>query len=214
MENNRLTVFVLLAFALLFPGYGIYFVTAALAIEILKRYLFSRKMERSDRNAHELLFRLVSYKSLTEQDVASEMECFPCFQRFSQAFRKTARLELPDFGWRSKVAATAIKSALEAGNAKILPEALKLVSSRESSINEVSSLLAAQKYTLIFSLGVASAILGITASMSGANYLYHVFAQSLISATWLKFLGNNFYESFSLTLPISLAGYLMAFSFL
>lgn len=213
MENNRLSVFVLLSLAIGFPEYGVYFVVGALLLEMLKRYKGFRFMETCDKQSQELLFRLVSYKSLNENIIAEEMDEFSCFQKFSEMFTKTSKLEFPKFGWKSATAAMAVKSALDTGNNKVITNALKLISSKEKSLNETKSLLAAQKYTLIASIGVSSAILGIAALMSGQTYLYYVVAQAMLSAIWLKFLGSNLYESLSLSIPISLVGYFLALRF-
>ena len=213
MENNRLTVFLLLSLAIVFPEYGVYLVAGALLLEVLKRYNNFRLNEICDKQAQELLFRLVSYKSLNENIIAEEMDGFSCFQKFSEIFSKTSKLEFPNFGWKTATAAMAVKSALNTGNNKVVTNALKLISSREKSLNETKALLAAQKYTLIASIGVSSTILGIAALMSGQTYLYYVMAQATISAIWLKFLGGNLYESVSLSIPLSLAGYFMALRF-
>ena len=87
------------------------------------------------------------------------------------------------------------------------------MSRKEDSVLEARSTLASQKYTLVASIGVASAIMGIASSISGQNYFYYVFAQSLLSGLWLKFLGGDIYESLSLSVPLSITGYFLALGF-
>lgn len=186
---------------------------AALALELFRRHRRDRRREECDRQALELLFRLSARRELTESVVASRMEEFGCFRRLAQRFERSSRLALPDFGWRSRAAATAIRAALETGDTSVLTAALEQVSRQEEVRVECSSALASQKYTLVASIAVASAVLGVSASISGTSHLYYVVAQSVLSAAWLHFLGDDPYASLSLSLPLSLAGYFLALHF-
>ena len=213
MEINRLILFVLAALALVFSQYILYIAAAALAVELNRRYRRSKIREGCDKQALELLFHLGAHKQLTENIVSEELQEFPCFERFSHIFERTSRLSLPNFGWRSFVVAAAIRSTLETGNVSIITKALEQISRREEAVIEAKSMMTSQKYTLIASIAIASAILGVASSISGQSYVYYVLAQSFVSAIWLKFIGGNFYESLSLSVPLSLVGYFFALRF-
>ncbi len=210
MEAHRLTVFLLAVCLIISPEWAPPIFVAILALELWKRYRDSTRRERNDHEVLEFMFRLSTRKPLTEAVVSEELERFPCLTRFARGFRKTGKLALPNFGWRSLVAAMAIRSALETGDSSVLTKALEQISQREEAMVEAGSMLASQKYTLVASIAISSAILGVASSISGQNYLYYVVAQSLLSALWLKFFGGNFYESLSLSVPLSLTGYFLA----
>jgi len=208
-----LTFFLLVACFLAFPEWAPFAFVAVLVLELWRRYRDSTRREKNDREVLELMFRLSARGSLTEETVSEEMGDFSCLARFAGSFKKTGRLTLPNFGWRSLIAAMAIRTALETGDSSVLTKALEQISRREEAMVEAGSMLASQKYTLVASIAVSSAILGVASSISGQSYLYYVIAQSLLSALWLKFLGGNFYESLSLSVPLSLAGHFLAARF-
>lgn len=199
--------------ALVFPEYALFFVMGALIFVIFQRWKISKKRIKSDEMSVELLFSLGSLKNMTEVSVANEMKKFNCFEEYVIKFEKTSKLDFPNFGWKSSTVAMAIRSALKTGNQKILSKALQQISARQQSLSETQSIMTSQKYTLIASMAVASAILGLTSSISGQNYLYYVIIQSLISSLWVTFLGNNFYEALSLSLPLCLSAYFLSLRF-
>lgn len=213
MEIDRLVVFLVIGFAVVFPEQGVYLALFALVFEVFARYRKSKSLESCDKQSLELLFHLGAVKNITEQTVAQEMKGFPCFQKFTDVFERTSKLNLPNFRWRSLIVNNAIQSALDTGNTSIITKALEQVSNRENAIVESQSMVAAQKYTLIASIAVSSSILGVASSISGQNYFYYVIAQSILSAIWLKFIGNNLYESLSISIPLSVVGYLSAIKF-
>lgn len=199
--------------SVLFPDYGIYFVAVAMMVVVARAALASRRKSEWDKKSVELLFRLGSITDLNEDRIADEMKTFDCFRIFSDKFRKTSKLEFPKFGWRSNVVGTALRSALETGNVKILPKALEQISLQEQAISEASSALSSQKYTLLASIAISSGILGLISSVSGTSYLYYVLIQSLISAFWINSFENSIYESILFSLPLSLSGYFLALRF-
>jgi hypothetical protein len=213
MENDRLILFFAVAAAVLFPGLILYVASAVLLFELFRSYKVSRCRENCDKMAVELLFRLSAHNELTEAAVAEEMRAFPCFESHSGAFDTTGKLKLPEFGWRSFSVSSAISSSLETGNMQILTKALEQLSRKEDLVLEAKSTLASQKYTLIASIAVASAVMGIAASISGQDFIYYVLVQSFLSGIWLKFLGGDFYESLSLSVPLSLTGYFLSLGF-
>jgi hypothetical protein len=211
--ESRGIIIVLAVLSVLFPDYGIYFVAVAMLFVVARAAVASRKKSEWDKKSVELLFRLGSLTDLNEGRIADEMKNFECFRIFSEKFRKTSKLEFPKFGWRSSVVGTALKSALETGNVKILSKALEQISIQEQAISEASSALSSQKYTLLASIAISSGILGLISSVSGTSYLYYVLAQSLISAFWINSFENSIYESILFSLPLSLSGYFLALRF-
>lgn len=203
-----------LALGVVFPSYSLYFFGGAVLLEVASKGFKERKRKACDRASMELLFKLGARESLTEKIVAEEMASLNCFKTYSTAFFRTSRLEFPNFGWRTFTAANAIKSALKTGDRSIVTRSLKMLSRREDAIKESQSLLMMQKYTLLASVIISSAVLGIASSVSGTTYTYYVVSQAFISSFWLMFLGGDFYESASLSIPLSLVSYLVAKSFL
>jgi hypothetical protein len=208
MESAR--IIVLAGLAVLFPEYLPHIAGAGLALEVARRYRRHQRREECDRSAVELLFRLGASGELTEAVVAREMAELPSFGRSAATYGRTSRLSLPRFGWRSEVAAGAIRAALQTGDPSVVTRALEQVSRREEAMTEAQSVLASQKYTLVASIAVSSAIMGVASSISGQNYLWFVALQSLLSAVWLAFLGNGPYESLSLSVLLSLASYFLS----
>lgn len=157
----------------------------------------------------ELLYLLSSEKHINEKIIAKLMRVVGLV-KWANMYEHKGKLVLPIFGWRSKTSTLAIKSYLDTSNPEILTDALFQISKQEEYALETSSLLSSQKYTLMASLVVASAVLGVVSSMTGENYLWYVVSQAVVSGIWLGFFENKFYESLSFSIPSSILAYLLS----
>jgi len=208
----------MLLLSLVFPEAMPYLMAVALVFEFLKRYQKNLEKKKIDGLSLELLFSLSSKKDLTEKAVAFEMRKLG-LKSYSEIFDRKSKLILPRVGWKSKIASSAIMSYLETGNHSILLNAISLISRQEEYSLEANSLIASQKYTLMASLAVASAVLGIVSQMTEESYLWYVLMQSVISGIWLGFFETesrgvgSFYESLAFSVPASVLAYLLSVRF-
>ncbi len=205
MEALGLT---LLAAGLLFPQLMVPLSLAALAVVGFSRYRRSRLKEEGDRRYIDLLFALSSYGRLTERRVVAEMESAG-FHRAAATYSRTGKLHLPEFGWRSRLARLAILTSLEAGSSLVL-KAIEQITRQEEAQLEAAAALSEQRYSLIASLAIVSAIMGLVSP----GFLPYVLAQSLLGAFWLSFTGTDLYGALALMVPLSLSSYLLALHYL
>lgn len=202
----------MLLLSLVFPEAMPYLMAIALVLEFWKRYRKNQQKNKIDGLSLELLFSLSSKKDLTEKAVASEMRRLG-LKSYAEIFDRKSKLVLPRVGWKSEIASSAIESYLETGNHSILLNAISLISRQEEYSLEANSLVTSQKYTLMASLAVASAVLGIVSQMTRDSYLWYVLIQSVVSGIWLGFFEGKFYESLSFSVPASVLAYLLSVRF-
>ncbi|MBR9680812.1 MAG: hypothetical protein GOU98_03240 [Candidatus Altiarchaeota archaeon] len=204
--ESRILILILAA---LFSEYALFFILIFLGLEVFSRYKKHKKKERLDKMSLELLYLLSSEKHINEKIIAKLMRVVGLV-KWANMYEHKGKLVLPIFGWRSKTSTLAIKSYLDTSNPEILTDALFQISKQEEYALETSSLLSSQKYTLMASLVVASAVLGVVSSMTGENYLWYVVSQAVVSGIWLGFFENKFYESLSFSIPSSILAYLLS----
>ena len=207
--ESRLLILVL---ALVFSEYAFVFILLFLGLEVFIRYKKHREKESQDKASLELLYLLSSEKHINEKVIAKLMRVVG-LKKWAEQYDRKGKLTLPVFGWRSKTTSLAIKSYLDTSNPEILTDALFQISKQEEYSVETASLLSSQKYTLMASLVVSAAVLGVVSSMTGVDYLWYVASQAIISGIWLGFFENKFYESLSFSIPSSILAYFLALRF-
>ncbi|HDR53650.1 MAG TPA: hypothetical protein ENN60_03210 [archaeon] len=201
--------------ALLLPKLQLPLLAAAVLLSIYPLFRVNLLHRRFDRNATRAMLALGALPHLDEALTASTLAGFEGYSSVERLFRRTGTLQLPDYGWRSRMLANALKLTLKTGQVRILSLALEQMIAHEAFENERQGLLAGEKYTLIASSVVAAAVLAVVNTWAPSEFMLpYVLAQSLLASLWLYLMSGEWLEGLSILPPTALLVFLAVSRFL
>ncbi|MBR9679652.1 MAG: hypothetical protein GOU99_01215 [Candidatus Altiarchaeota archaeon] len=193
-----------IALCLVFPELYFVFLPISAMIAYYPIYLRNKRIEAIEAQLPEMLLKLSSVNQLDERsllDLEIDGELGKLITKLKISWERTGRIpfERVSFSDRTILAFSAVQSGLRTGDSKILMESAEDLMTFSEIALERTAMMALQKYSLMGSVVVMSAVLSIIGSMVTESFLAYVLIQATLSAVWLSLIESKS----SLLLPYS-----------